>query len=132
MALFTALAISVSCTKDGGGDGGNEALIGRWEAVKTRTIWDNGSEHTSENIPGECFWVFEKDGTFKQFGDGDHYLNVEMEYKVKGSELHIYGGGRWSRTLSIVRVDSEELVVSETEKDEGRSYTDERYFKKSN
>ncbi len=120
VALFTALVISASCTKDG--DFSNKDVVGSWEVMyEYEKIVEDGDveEYREEYEPGEFVWVFYEDGTTQQFEYGEG--GTIAEYKVSGSKLKIMFEGE-SSTATIAKLDSKEMLLTNTVKYGGSSY----------
>ncbi len=130
MVLFTALVTLVSCTKDG--EFSNKDIVGTWEAVEEYEKWTIDGEVEEDRYyyePGEVVWVFNEDGTFQVLSGGSDF--DYLKYKVNGTKLVVSEDGV-SVAINIKKLDSKEMILSQSGRDGGDSYYTEIVLKKRN
>ncbi len=152
MVLFTALVMSVSCTKDG--DYSNDDIVGTWEAVEEygKEVEDGEVYEDSYHYDsGELFWVFKSNGTLVIVYEGavepdealppdevlpdmpDSKSNDDVSdviyYKVNGSKLMLTLDGD-TESIDIKKLTSDELVLTQSYSEPGYSYYTEIVFRR--
>ncbi len=135
MALLAALVMSVSCTKDG--DLSNGDLVGTWEVVEIyekATVYGEVVEGRYYYEPGEFFVVFKKDGRLQIGSDGEVY-DESITYKVNGEKLVLIDTSgtedEYEQYYDIKKLDSRELVLTQSYSETGYSYYMEIVFRKN-
>ncbi len=107
------------------------SIVGTWEAVEeyVKEVEDGEVyEDSYEYDAGEYMWIFKKNGTMEMVEYGESYGEI-ISYKVNGSKLVMTYEGE-SVSINIKKLDSRELVLTQSYSETGYSYYTEIVFRK--